>query len=97
MKLSPKTPEAFHLFVTGGRGTRKSHVISAIKEHLEHSISRGPDIYACILRAPTAVAAFSIGDLTIYRALRLSSVALNALAFHDLRKSSKARSTYYHD
>ena len=94
MKLRPKAPEAFHLFVTGGAGTGKSHVIRAIKEHLERSVSSGPDKHACILMAPPGVAAFNVGGLTIHRALRLQvehgktahQLQLHALALHDLRK-----------
>ena len=55
----------------GGAGTGKSHVIKAIKEHLEHSVSGGPNKHACMLMAPTGVAAFNIGGLTIHRALQL--------------------------
>ena len=50
------------MFITGGAGTGKSHVISVIKEHLERAhIGAGN---ACVLMAPTGVAAFNIGGLT---------------------------------
>ena len=94
MKLRHDPPEPFYLFVTGGAGTGKSHVIRAIKEHMERSVSGGPDMHACMLMAPTGVAAFNIGGLTIHRALRLQvehgrtahQLQLNVLALHDLRK-----------
>ena len=92
VKVRDDPPEAFHLFVTGGAGTGKSHVIRAIKEHLERSVSGGPNKHACMLMAPTGVAAFNIG-LTIHRALQLQvehgrlarQISLGALALHDLR------------
>ena len=62
-------PSPFRMFITGGAGTRKSHVISVIEEHLERvHIGAGN---ACVLMAPTGVAAFNIGGLTIYWALNL--------------------------
>ena len=93
VKVCDDPPEAFHLFVTGGRGTGKSHMIRAIKEHLERSVSGGPNKHACMLMAPTGVAAFNIGSLTIHRALQLQvehsrlarQISLGALALHDLR------------
>ena len=93
VKVRDDPPEAFHLFVTGGAGTGKSHVIRAIKEHLERSVSGGPNKHACMLMAPTGVAAFNIGGLTIHRALQLQvehgrlarRISLGALALHDLR------------
>ena len=92
MKIRHKPPEPFHLFVTGGAGTGKSHVIRAIKEHMERSMSGSQEMHACMLMAPTGVAAFNIGGLTIHRALRLQvehgrtahQLQLNALALHDL-------------
>ena len=93
MKIHHKPPEPFHLFVTGGAGTGKSHVIRAIKEHMERSMSGSQEMHACMLMAPTGIAAFNIGGLTIHRALRLQvehgrtahQLQLNALALHDLR------------
>ena len=62
-------PSHVRMFITGGAGTGKSLVISVIKEHLERShIGAGK---ACVLMAPTGVAAFNIGGLTIHRALNL--------------------------
>ena len=58
------------MFITGGAGTGKSHlIISVIKEHIErfHTGSQN----ACMLVAPTDVAAFNIGGLTIHYAFRL--------------------------
>ena len=63
IKVRDDPPKAFHLSVTGGAGTGKSHVIKAIKEHLERSVSGGPNKHACMLMAPTGVAAFNIGSI----------------------------------
>ena len=68
-------------------------MIKAIKEHLERSVSGGPNKHACMLMAPTGVAAFNIGGLTIHRALQLQvehgrlarQISLGALALHNLR------------
>ena len=62
-------PRPLRLFITGGTGTGKSHVISVIREHLECTHLRAGS--CCILMAPTGVAAFNIGGLTIHRALNL--------------------------
>uniref|UniRef100_A0A1X7V4V4 ATP-dependent DNA helicase n=1 Tax=Amphimedon queenslandica TaxID=400682 RepID=A0A1X7V4V4_AMPQE len=65
-------PSSFQMFITGGAGTGKSHVINVIKEHLERAhIGAGN---ACVLMAQTGVAAFNIGGLTIHWALNLSVV-----------------------
>ena len=88
-------PSPFRMFITGGAGTGKSHVISVIKEHLERThIGAGN---ACVLMAPTGVAAFNILGLTIHRALNLpvehgnstSYRKLGAERLKDLRQSWK--------
>ena len=63
-------PEPLHLFITGGAGTAKSHLISVIKEHIERSHTGSQN--ACMLVAPTDVAAFNISDLPIHYAFWLS-------------------------
>uniref|UniRef100_A0A1X7T5X1 ATP-dependent DNA helicase n=1 Tax=Amphimedon queenslandica TaxID=400682 RepID=A0A1X7T5X1_AMPQE len=69
-------PSPFRMFITGGDGTGKSHVISVIKEHLERAhIGAGN---ACVLMAPTGVAAFDIGGLTIHWALNLPVEHVNS-------------------
>ena len=78
------------MFITGGIGTGKSHVISVIEEHLERAhIGAGK---ACDLMAPTGVAAFNIGGLTIHQALNLpveNGNSLGAERLKELRQSCK--------
>ena len=64
-------PEPLHIFITGGAGagTGKSHLISVIKEHIERCHTGSQN--ACMLVAPTGVAAFNIGGLTIHYAFWL--------------------------
>ena len=69
MGESNSLPEPLHLFITGGAGTGKSHLISVIKEHIERSHTGSQN--ACMLVAPTGVAAFNIGGLTIHYAFSL--------------------------
>ena len=90
-KSSP--PQPFHLLITGGAGTGKSHVIHAIREHVERSVQGSKDVHGCMVMAPTGVAAFNIVGLTI-RALNLQvehgraahQLKLNPLALHELRR-----------
>ena len=86
-------PTPLRLFITGGAGTGKSHVISVIREHLERThLGAGK---RCILMAPTGVAAFNIGGLTIHKALNLpvehgrntTYRKLSAEKLDDLRRS----------
>ena len=57
------------LFITGGVGTGKNHVIRIIHEHNERTHTGSGN--ACMLAAPTGVAAFNIGGLTFHRAQNL--------------------------
>ena len=58
-----------HIFMTGGAGTGKSHLISVIREHVERAHTRSK--HACLVLAPTGVAAFNIQEATLNRAFRL--------------------------
>ncbi|XP_002733238.1 uncharacterized protein LOC100378309, partial [Saccoglossus kowalevskii] len=61
--------EPFHMFLSGGAGTGKSHLIKAIyyeaSRILAHTVPR-PDDISVLLTAPTGVAAFNIDALTIH-------------------------------
>ena len=91
MGESNSLPEPLHLFITGGAGTGKSHLISVIKEHIERSHTGSQN--ACMLVAPTGVAAFNIGGLTIHYAFWLPVehgnftryTKLSAVKLHQLR------------
>ena len=75
-------PRPLRMFITGGTGTGKSHVISVIREHLERThLGAGS---RCILMAPTGVAAFNIGGLTIHRALNLPVEHSHSTRYHKL-------------
>ena len=87
-------PECFYVFITGGAGTGKSHVIHAIREHIERSVQGSKDVHGCMVMAPTGVAAFNTDGLTIHRALNLQvehgksahQLQSNALALSELRR-----------
>jgi hypothetical protein len=63
-------PVPLRWFVTGGAGTGKSYVIDVLHEYL---VRAHPGTQACpvVLAAPTGVAAFNIGGLTVHSALDL--------------------------
>ena len=69
MRERETLPEPLYLFITGGAGTGKSHIISVIKEHIERALT-GSQI-ACLLMGPTGVSAFNIGAVTVHHALCL--------------------------
>ena len=69
------TPEPFHIFVTGGAGTGKSHLIKAVEyeatRHLAKSCSL-PDRQTVLLTAFTGTAAFNIRGCTIHHAFKFN-------------------------
>ncbi|XP_048256969.1 uncharacterized protein LOC125382713 [Haliotis rufescens] len=73
-KRNGKNPDAFNLFLTGGAGTGKSHLIKAICyecTRLLAPMQNNPDDNSVLLVAPTGIAAFNIHASTIHSALSI--------------------------
>ena len=67
--------EPFHMFITGGAGTGKSHLIKAIFYEATRILSRTckePDNTSVLLTAFTGTAAFNIGGCTLHHAFKLT-------------------------
>ncbi|XP_078794680.1 uncharacterized protein LOC144988284 [Oryzias latipes] len=68
-KVLGKKPEPFHLFITGGAGTGKTHLIKAIQYESNRLLSplcRHVDDICVLLTAPTGIAAFNVQASTIH-------------------------------
>ncbi|XP_069102242.1 uncharacterized protein [Argopecten irradians] len=73
-KLYGLEPEPLHVYLTGGAGTGKSHLIKAIYYEVTRLFAptlQNPDDIAVMLVAPTGVAAFNIGGSTIHNAFSI--------------------------
>ncbi|VDH94589.1 ATP-dependent DNA helicase PIF1, partial [Mytilus galloprovincialis] len=102
-KANGKTPEPLHLFITGGAGTGKSHLIKCIQYEATRILAQttnNPDDLTVLLTAPTGTAAFNIHGLTIHSALgifkslspdhaTLSEDKINSLRSNDSDKLKK--------
>ncbi|XP_063446963.1 uncharacterized protein LOC134726488 [Mytilus trossulus] len=74
LKANGKNPPPFHVFVTGGAGTGKSHLIKCLHYETTRILARcspSPDDLTVLLTAPTGTAAFNINGLTIHHALSI--------------------------
>ncbi|XP_063436424.1 uncharacterized protein LOC134717858 [Mytilus trossulus] len=74
LKANGKNPPPFHVFVTGGAGTGKSHLIKCLYYETTRILARcspSPDDLTVLLTAPTGTAAFNINGLTIHHALSI--------------------------
>lgn len=68
-KAIGKNPSPLHLFITGGAGTGKSHLIKAIQYEAMRILStvcRHPDNISVLLTAPTGIAAYNLHAATIH-------------------------------
>ncbi|XP_042269742.1 uncharacterized protein LOC121898666 isoform X1 [Thunnus maccoyii] len=68
-KVLGKNPDPFHIFITGGAGTGKSHLIKAIQYEamrLLSTVCRHPDNISVLLTAPTGIAAYNLHASTIH-------------------------------
>lgn len=82
-----KKPDPLHLFISGGAGTGKSHLIKALYHTIELTLRRegeNPECPKVLLLAPTGTAAFNIEGATIH----------SALLFSLQRPSTSKRSNY---
>ena len=73
-KVSGQTTDPLHIFVTGGAGTGKSHLIKAVHYEASRILSRNmtsPESLPGILSAFTGTAAFNIGGNTIHHLFSL--------------------------
>ena len=74
----PKEIEPLYIFITGGAGTGKSHLIRSIFHTAVKTFRRGPanpEIPSVLLMAPTGVAAVNISGTTINTALAIPKEA----------------------
>ncbi len=68
-KIMGKNPDPLHIFITGGAGTGKSHLIKAIQYEAMRLLStmcRHPDNTCVLLTAPTGIAAYNLHGTTIH-------------------------------
>ncbi len=68
-KINGRNPDPLHVFITGGAGTGKSHLIKAIQYEsmrLLSTVCRRPDNVCVLLTAPTGIAAYNLRAATIH-------------------------------
>uniref|UniRef100_A0AAX7UK93 ATP-dependent DNA helicase n=1 Tax=Astatotilapia calliptera TaxID=8154 RepID=A0AAX7UK93_ASTCA len=68
-KTVGKNPDPLHVFITGGAGTGKSHLIKAIHYEAARLLSpmcRHPENVCVLLTAPTGIAAYNLHATTIH-------------------------------
>lgn len=75
-KTMGKNPKPMHVFVTGGAGTGKSHLIKAIQYEagrLPSTVCHQPDDVSVLLTAPTGITAYNLNAATIHHTFRIST------------------------
>ena len=73
-KVMGEKPDPLHVFITGGTGTGKSHLIKALQyeaTRLLSTVSRQPDDICVLLTAQTEIAAHNLHASTIHSALSI--------------------------
>ena len=75
-KVMGKDPEPLHLFLTGGAGTGKSHLVRAIQYEAQRLLSTTcdqPDQLCILLTAPTGIAAYNLNAATVHHTLNIGT------------------------
>ncbi|XP_062567225.1 uncharacterized protein LOC134229488 [Saccostrea cucullata] len=88
-KVQGENCEPFHLFVTGGAGTGKSHLIKAIHYESSRLLSKlksEPERVPVLLSAFTGTAAFNIGGNTLHHLFALTKFL--PIPYEPLREQS---------
>ncbi|XP_078320120.1 uncharacterized protein LOC144621199 [Crassostrea virginica] len=88
-KAFGRNPESLHIFITGGAGTGKSHLIKAIHYESSRILSKilsTPDGVSVLLGAFTGTAAFNIGGNTLHHLFSLPKFM--PLPYEPLREQS---------
>ena len=73
-KVNGKQPESFDIFITGGAGTGKSHLVKCIYHEGTRILGKmmeNPDDVSILKLAPTGIAAYNINGKTIHSALSI--------------------------
>ena len=73
-KVAGQNPDPLHIFITGGAGTGKSHLIKAVHYEASRIFSKTlsePDGVSVLLSAFTGTAAFNIGGNTLHHLFSL--------------------------
>jgi hypothetical protein len=91
--------DPFHIFLTGGAGTGKSHVINAFRyeaERLLTALAESADDVTVLVLAYTGTAAFNVGGQTIHSALAIQSDSMRKGKYKSLAedKLTELRATY---
>ena len=94
--LKPVQVEPIYLFITGGAGAGKSHLIRAIyhtaTKNFMHT-TMNPELPVVVLMAPTGVAAININGTTIHSALAIPKESSDNLAPMSDQKKTQIRLT----
>ena len=71
VKIDYVQPLRICMFISGVRGTGKSFLIATIKCFVDSLWKAKPGELLCAIVAPTGLAAFNVGRLTIHRLFQL--------------------------
>ena len=87
--LKPFKVDLIHLFVTGGRGAGKSHLVTVTKTFRHAPLN--PELPSVFLMAPTGVAAININGTTIHTALPIPKECGNSVPAMPDQKRTQMR------